>query len=143
MAGHSVLDRAHPAGVGSDIPADAGGQLARVNRVPQPGIGGSGVQVGQRHPGLHDGDLVGGVDLEDLVHPVERDQQPTLDWSCGPRQAAPGPAGRHRHTVFRGGLQQLGNLFGGGRLGGIGWRPLAGCSKQMTVLGVGSAPVLS
>ncbi|EPZ66811.1 hypothetical protein TBKG_02414 [Mycobacterium tuberculosis '98-R604 INH-RIF-EM'] len=25
----SVLDRAHPAGVGSDIPADAGGQLGR------------------------------------------------------------------------------------------------------------------
>ena len=59
IAGHPVLDRTHSAGVGSDVAADAGGQLARVNRVLQAGADGRGVQVGQRHPGLDDGDLVG------------------------------------------------------------------------------------
>ncbi len=67
---------------------------------------------------------VGGVDLGTLFI-RSNEISSHLDWSCGPRQATPGPAGRHRHTVFESDLQQLGNLFGvaGGGIGRLLQRP--------------------
>ncbi len=106
MAGHSVLDRAHPAGVPTFPPTledIAPGKLRTAARYH-----------GGRRPGPVNATLAASTatwlavsTFEDLVHPVERDQQPTST-GRGPGQAAPGPAGRHWHTVFRGGLQQLG-----------------------------------
>ncbi|VAZ97360.1 hypothetical protein LAUMK35_03658 [Mycobacterium pseudokansasii] len=134
MAGYAVLDRAHTAGVRADVAADARRQLTWMNHVPQPGIDGRGVQFGQRQPGLDDGDLVSGVYLQYPIHSFERDQQAVLARPRGSRQAAPGPACRHRGSMVGGGRQQSRNLFCGGRFDDVG-RPLRRL-RQLLVVGI-------
>ena len=76
VAGDAVLDRPHAAGVGGDVAAEARA-TARPGRPGRRGrrrrsCSSSSVSV---TPGLHDGHVVVGVDLEDPVHPLERDQR--------------------------------------------------------------------
>jgi len=73
MAGHAVLHRAHAARVGGDVAAEAGAVLARVHRVDEPVRSRDLVELAQGDTRLHDGDVVLLVDLEDAVHPLERD----------------------------------------------------------------------
>jgi hypothetical protein len=121
VAGHPVLDRAHAAGVGADVAAHAGAQLAGKDGVHQPRCGGGGVEVGQRDPGLYDRDLVVGVDLKDLVHPLERDEQAVRAGPRGGRQAGSRAAGGHRHLRPGRGGQHRRNLLGGLRAGHKAW----------------------
>jgi hypothetical protein len=111
---------AHPAGVGADVAADAGRQLAGLHHVPQPVGGGRDVQLDQRHTGLDDGDLIDGVDFEDLVHALEGDDQTVFQRCRRAGQAGSGSAGRHGNLVLGGHFQQLRNLVGAGRFGDVG-----------------------
>ena len=68
VAGDAVLHRAHAAGVRGDVAAEARAVLARVDGVGEAERRERLVELGEGDAGLHDGDEVLGVDLEDLVH---------------------------------------------------------------------------
>jgi hypothetical protein len=60
------------------------------------------VQLGQRHPGLDDGHMIGRVDLEDAVHPLEGDHYAPLDWRAPSRQPGARSACRQRYPFGTG-----------------------------------------
>ncbi len=76
MAGHAVLHGAHPARVGRDVATETRAVLARIHGVDELVRGGDLVELVEGDAGLHDGDVVALVDLDDLVHALERDNHP-------------------------------------------------------------------
>ena len=58
------------------------------------------VQLLECHPGLDHGDLVLGVDLSNVVHPLEGHQDAVAYRDGGARQTGPAPPGDHGHPPF-------------------------------------------
>ena len=74
LGGHAVLHAAHAARVGGHVAADRRRlPRTRVGRVAQPSCGDGAGQGGVDHAGLHHGEPVDRVDLEDLVHRDRRE----------------------------------------------------------------------
>ena len=89
VAGDAVLEAADAAGVGGDVAADRRpGGAGRVRRVPEAVLGAGRPQPVVDDARLDDGEALDGVDLEDPVHGVERD-----DDAAGHRVRAAGEAG--------------------------------------------------
>ena len=110
MPRHAVLHRAHSARVRRDVAAEARGALAREHRVDEAVGPGRFVELFERDARLHDCDVVVEIDLEDLVHPLERHDDAALD-----RDARAGEAGARaprgeRHAGPRGELDDAGDL---------------------------------
>ena len=106
VAGHAVLDRPHAAGVGGHVAAQGAAALAREHGVDE-AVGGEGlVELGQGDPRLDHGDVVVGVDLEDLGHGVEGHHQAALDRDGGPGEAGARPPGGDRHPGLVGQAQR-------------------------------------
>ena len=115
VAGHAVLDGPHPAGVGGDVATEAGRLLAGEHRVDQP-VGDEGrVQSGQGHPGLDHGHVVGRVDLEDAVHPLEGHHHAALDRPAAPGQPGARSARGERNPLGPGRPDDGRHLVGGPR----------------------------
>ena len=98
VAGNSVLDGPHAAGVGRDVAAETGRLLAGEDGVDEAERGEGGVELGQGDPGLDHGDLVGHVDLEDGRHALEGDDDAARHGNRRARQSGAGAAGRDRHA---------------------------------------------
>ncbi len=96
VAGDPVLDRPHAAGIGGDVAAQTGRLLAGEHRVDEPVGSQCLVQLAQRDPGFDHSHMVGEIDLEDAVHPLERDDDSFLGRDAGTRKPccrAPGGEG--------------------------------------------------
>ena len=101
LLGRAVLERARPAGALGDVPADDGlPQRRRVRRIEEPDLLDGVLEIAGDDVGFDDGDEVGFVDLEDAVHPLERDHDaaPRRDRPAGVAGAA--APRHHRHPVF-------------------------------------------
>ena len=68
----AVLHGAHAAGVRGDVAAEARAVLTRVHRIHELVRCGHLVELVEGDAGLHDRDVVARVDLDDLVHALER-----------------------------------------------------------------------
>ena len=88
IAEDAVLDRPASAGVRGDHPADHGAFLARMGREIESGLLDRVLELAERHARLDDGHQVDGVDLEDAVHPLDRE-----DDRAGRRDDAAAQAG--------------------------------------------------
>ena len=115
VAGDAVLHRAHPARVRRDVAAERGAVLARAHRVDETERRQRGVELIEADAGLDDGDVVVGVDLDDLVHALEREHD-----AVGARRAGAGQSGaraprRDRHPQLVTDAHDRGDL--GGRSG--------------------------
>ncbi len=116
IARHAVLDAADPAGVRGDVAADRRPRRAgRIRRVPEAVRGDRRPQVVVDDAGLDDGEPLGRVDAQDLVHPVEREHDTAVDGIRAARQPGARPAGDNRHAVTEACPYDGDNL--GGRLG--------------------------
>ena len=80
VTGHAVLHGPHPAGVGGDVAAEGRRVLAGEHGVDEAVGGECLVELGEGDAGLHDDEVVLGVDLEHLGHAVERHHEPTGHW---------------------------------------------------------------
>jgi hypothetical protein len=115
LAGDAVLHRPHAAGVGVDVAAQAGAVLAREHRVDEPPRRQLGVELVELHAGLDHGDVVVLVDLEDVVHPLERHHDAAGLGDAGARHARARAPGGDRDAVLVGGAQDRRHLVGGRR----------------------------
>ena len=66
-------------------------------------------------PGLHDGDVVGAVDLDDGVHALERDEDTAGPGDARPAQARAAPPGRDGSSQLLGDAQDGGHVVGRSR----------------------------
>ena len=112
VSGHAVLDRPHAAGVGGHVATQAGRLLPGEHRVDEALGAERLVQLGQGDPRLDDGHVVGQVDLEDPVHPLEGDDHASLDRDAGTGQPGPRPTGDERHALGDGRLHDGHHLLG-------------------------------
>jgi hypothetical protein len=115
LAGDTVLDGLHPAGVGGDVAADGRAVLARVHRVGQPDLGKHSVELVELDAWLYDGEMSLLVDLVDAVHPLERHHDTTVRWDARTREPRAGTTRRDRYSMFRACPQHVRHLVG--RLG--------------------------
>ena len=102
VAGDAVLHRPHAAGVRGDVAAEARRVLPGEHRVDQAVRGGRFVELGERHAGLDDGDVVLEIDLLDLGHVLERDEDPAGPGDARTRQAGAAAPGGDRHALLAG-----------------------------------------
>ena len=80
VAGDAVLEAAEAAGVGRDVAADRRPRRARgVRRVPEALLAHERLEIVVDDAGLDDADEVVGVDLDDLVHPREVEDEAAVD----------------------------------------------------------------
>ena len=100
VAGDAVLHGPHAARVGGHVAAQAGAGLAREHRVHEPVGFGRHIELLEGDAGLHDGDLVLRVYLDDRVHPFERHHHAVGSGMQAPAKPVPDPAGGQRG--FRG-----------------------------------------
>ena len=114
VAGDAVAHRAHAAGVGGHVAAQAGGALAGEHRVHEAVRLERLVELVERDPGLHDGDVVGVVDLEDLGHALERHEDAVGPGDARAGQAGARAAGGDRHAVLGGPREDGRHLVGVG-----------------------------
>ncbi len=116
VPGHAVADHLDATGVGVDIAADlAGAGGGEIHRVEQALLLGEFLQLLGDQPGLHGDGPVVLVEVENLVHAVERHHQLAVGGHRRRRQAG-APAGRHqRQAVLIGDLDDLLDLLGGFR----------------------------
>ena len=112
VAGHAVADGAHATGIGPDVPAQRCRLLARRHRVDEAEGRQLLVQLLEGHSGLNHGDLVLGVDLSDVVHPVEGHQDAVADRDGGAGQTGPAAPGDHGHASFIGPAKDLDDFPG-------------------------------
>ena len=91
VAGHAVLDRPHPPGIGGHVAAQAGRLLPGEHRIDEARRQQGCIELGQGDTGLDDGHMVGQVDLEDPVHPFEGHHHATLDGDGAPESPVPDP----------------------------------------------------
>ena len=114
VGGHAVFQAMRPAGIHADIAADRAGELrGRVGRVEE-AIGRDGAGDGEiGDAGLHLGDAVRVVDLEDAVHLGNADHHRVLlrDGASGERGS--GAARHDRHALLAAIAQHGGDLLGG------------------------------
>ena len=102
VAGHAVLHGPHAAGVGGHVAAEAGAVLAREHRVDEAVDRGGGIELVEGDTGLHDGDVVLEVDLEDLGHVLERHQDPAVAGDARTREPGAAAPGRDRYAQLGG-----------------------------------------
>ena len=112
VPGHPVAHGTHAAGVGGHVAPEGSAPLARGHRVDQAERRQLGIQLGQRDPGLHHRHLVLGVDLADLPHAVERQEDPLGHGHGSPREAGPAAARHDGDAVPVGQPQDLGHFAG-------------------------------
>ena len=80
VAGDAVLEAAQAAGVGRDVAADRRPRRARgVRRVPEALLAHERLEIVVDDAGLDDADEVVGVDLDDLVHPRQVEDEAAVD----------------------------------------------------------------
>ena len=113
VAGHAVAHGAHATRIGGDVPAEGAALLAGGDRVDEPERGQLGVELLERHAGLHHCDLVLGVDLSDPLHAVEGEEKPVGHRDGGARESGAAATGDDRHAVLVCDLQDLGDLARG------------------------------
>ena len=105
MAGHPVLDGSHASGIGGHVSPETRRLLAGEDRVDEAVRRQRRVELGEGDARFDDGDVVVEVDLDDVVHPLEGDDDATVDRDA--RAGHPGsraargerhpPCGRSRH----------------------------------------------
>jgi hypothetical protein len=76
LACDAVLDRAHAARVRRHVATERRAVLARIHGVDESERRQRGIELVESHAGLHDRDVVLGVDLDDRVHPLECEHDP-------------------------------------------------------------------
>ena len=79
MAGHAVLDGSHTSGIGRHVAPEARRLLAGEDRIDEAVRRQRRVELGEGDPRFDDGDVVVEVDLDDVVHPLEGDDDATVD----------------------------------------------------------------
>ena len=134
MAGDAVLHGAHAPCIGGHVAAERRARLAREDGVDEIVGAHRNIELFERHAGLDDGDMVGGVDLEDLVHALERHEDPARRRDGGPTEPGATPSSRDRQPVCVGDLQHGGNL---GRTAGKDHRQRChrcGCERLVMVV---------
>src|SRR5262249_1899891 len=114
--GHAVFERVGAAGVGGDVAADGAGPLAgrvggkvipvRLQVIRQPQVD---------HARVDDGVAVAVIDLEDALHPCQRQDDPAADGQAPSGEAGPGPAGQEGYVEFVADADDVHDLLGGGR----------------------------
>jgi hypothetical protein len=124
VAGLAVFHAAQPAGVRPEVPADRADLVARrIRGVEQALRGDALLQLGVEDARLGDDDEVLPVDLEDPVHPRQRDREAALDAGGAAAQARAGAA-RHDRDPMLPGEPDEGRDLGGRRRQGHGqWQP--------------------
>ena len=99
VAGDAVLEAAEAAGVGRDVAADRRPRGAgRVRRVPQALLAHDRLEVVVDDARLDDADEVVGVDLDDLVHPRQVEDEAAVDGVRAAGQAGARAARHDRHA---------------------------------------------
>ncbi len=116
VGGDAVFQAMRAARVHADIAADHAGELARrVGRVEEllspHRLGDAGIG----DAGLHHGEAVGVVDLEDAVHPHHADHHGIGERQRAAGQAGAGAARDHPHPLLVQQAQDRGDLLGGFR----------------------------
>ena len=111
VARRAVLERPGTAGALGDVAADHGlAQAGRIRRVEEPDALDRVLEVAGDHVRLDDGQQVRFVDLEDAVHPLERQHDAAFD-GHGPaavsRAAAPHHEGHPRPVAHPGDRRDL------------------------------------
>jgi len=98
---HAVFQAVGAAGVEGDVAADRADRLARwVGRVVQ-AVGRRGERDrGVDHAGLDDGEALGGIDAEDAVEAVERDDETAGDGRGAARETGAAAAGDEGDVFF-------------------------------------------
>ncbi len=112
VPGHAVADGTHATGVGADVPAQRRRLFAGRHRVDETQGSQLLVELLEGDPGLDHGDLVLGVDLADVVHPVEGQQDAVAHRDGGPGEPGPAAPGDHGHALLVGAAQDLDDLIG-------------------------------
>ncbi len=102
LLGRPVLERARPAGALGDVAADDRlPQRRRVRRIEEPDLLDRVLEIAGDDVGFDDGDEVGFVDLEDAVHPLERDHDAAARRDRAAGVAGAAAARHHRDPVLR------------------------------------------
>ncbi len=116
VAGDAVLDRAHAARVVADHPPD-GGHFGTTGRRREEHALATQllVQLGVDHPRLHHDLKITLADLEDLVHAIHGQEEPSVARHRVPLEARTGAPGDDRHTLLLRPGEQRRDLVGGGR----------------------------
>ena len=104
---HPVTDRPHPAGIRVDVAPERGALLAWVDRVDESFRTKGGFELGERDARLDDGDVVRLVDLEDVVHAGERDDEAAGHGDASAGQARGASSGRERQAGLAGEADDL------------------------------------
>lgn len=115
------LTQQMPPAAGGDVPAD-GAVLpgGRVGRVREPVLGGGVVQALGDHAGLAAHEPVGGVDLEDAVHPGGAQDDAAVDRVRGARETGAGALRDNGDAELVRGAHDVPDLLGGAREGDDG-----------------------
>ena len=115
VAGHAVLHRAHAAGVGRDVAAEAGAVLAGEHRVDEAVRGGDLVELVERDARLHDRDVVL-VSISRIPFMRSNDTtMPSARGTAAPDRPVPLPRAVTGHAVLVRDAQHAGDLGGGRR----------------------------
>ena len=115
VSGHSVLDRAHAAGIGGDVASQGGAALAGEDRIDESLLASGLVELGEGHAGLHHRHVVLGIDLQDSIHALEGDQDASTAGYAGPRETGAVAPGGDRDASLVGQAQHPRDLLRGGR----------------------------
>ena len=100
----AVLEAVRSAGVLGDVPADRADLLARRVGCVEEAVGGDRAgDVEVRHARLDDDPPALDVDLDDPVHPRQRDDDPVGDGEASPGEPCPGTPGHERDACSRAG----------------------------------------
>jgi hypothetical protein len=108
IARHAILQAVHAARIEGDVAADGADRLAgRIGGIIQAVFGYGFAHVEIDHARLDDGDALLGIDVENVIQAIERDQQAIFDRQRAARQARAAAARKgtrkrwHRRTVRR------------------------------------------
>ena len=86
MSGHAVLHGAHATRVGRDVAAEARAVLTRIDRIDELVRRRHLVELVEGDARLHDRDVVARIDLDDVLHALERHDHAAGAWDGRARQ---------------------------------------------------------
>ena len=115
VARDAVANRAHAAGVRVDVPAKRARKLAGIDRILETSAEKCVVQFAERDAGLHDRDVVGVVNANDVAHVIEGDYEATVNGKGPTRKSRAGTAGCDGKTVTTRPANEVGNFLGRAR----------------------------